>query len=47
MRAGMFNRAREVLPQAEVQMVAGAGHFIPQEQPSTVARMIEEFAAGA
>ena len=46
-RAGMFNRAREVLPQAEVRTVTGAGHFIPQEQPSTVARMIEEFAAGA
>jgi pimeloyl-ACP methyl ester carboxylesterase len=44
-RGGMFDRARDLLPQAEVKTVTGAGHFIPQEQPSTVARMIAEFAA--
>jgi pimeloyl-ACP methyl ester carboxylesterase len=47
MRGGMFKRAQEMLPDADVLTVPGAGHFIPQEQPATVARMIEEFAAGA
>ncbi|HEX5940425.1 MAG TPA: alpha/beta hydrolase, partial [Dehalococcoidia bacterium] len=46
MRGGMFEKARDLLPHATVETVAGAGHFIPQEQPSTVARLIEEFAAG-
>ncbi|MEX2236338.1 MAG: alpha/beta hydrolase [Dehalococcoidia bacterium] len=44
MRAGMFEFARDML-KAPAEVVPGAGHFIPQEQPSTVARLIREFAA--
>ena len=41
-RMGMFDRAREVL-EAPVEVVAGAGHFVPQEKPNAVIELIRKY----
>lgn len=40
-------RLRSLIPGAELALVAGAGHFAPEDAPETVARELSEFAAGA
>jgi pimeloyl-ACP methyl ester carboxylesterase len=38
-------RWRELLPDARVVRVPGAGHMLPYEQPAAVADAIEQFLA--
>jgi pimeloyl-ACP methyl ester carboxylesterase len=45
MRAPMFERARKMFNNPPEIVVPQAGHFVPQEEPSAVARLIREFVA--
>jgi pimeloyl-ACP methyl ester carboxylesterase len=42
---GLAESAQEALPHARTVSVAGATHFLPQERPDEVARLIDEFLA--
>ena len=38
--------AADLMPFAQVQQIAGAGHFLPLEQPEEVTRALVTFLAG-
>jgi len=40
---GLDSHLQEALPQARTALVDGTTHFLPQERPDEVARLIEEF----
>ncbi len=42
---GLDRHAQEAIPQARTVIVPGTSHFLPQERPDEVARLIEEFLA--
>ena len=44
-RGGSDNSAQEALPQARTVHVADTSHFLPQERPDEVARLMEGFLA--
>lgn len=43
--AGAARRLRRTVPSAEVITLAGASHFVPQEQPAEVVALIRDFVA--
>jgi pimeloyl-ACP methyl ester carboxylesterase len=45
MSPGYARRWLELLPNARLSVVPGAGHMLPDEHPEALARIIDEFAS--
>ena len=45
LHAGLGEQVEEAIPHARTAVVPGTTHFLPQERPDEVARLIEEFLA--